>query len=478
MVEAGPTAARGRTSEYQGDGRHGVSLLKVVSRSMILAMERTSDPGAKGDRRGAARAKKRIVLSTFGSLGDLHPYLAIARGLKEWGHLPIIATSAAHGQTIEGLGLEFHAVRPDIPDPSEDPDTMRRVMDRRRGTEVVIQEWILPALRNSFDDLMSAVEGADLLVSHLLTFAAPMVAELRGIPWVSTALQPSVYFSAYDPPLFPRTMPFANMPFLGPWFWRRYRRLAHRITKPWFAPLFALRAELGLSTSDFDPLLDNHSPTLDLALFSSTLARRQPDWPESTVVTGFPFLTPPDAAGLPPELEVFLKNGSAPIVFTLGSSAVMTPGTFYDTSAEAATRLGRRAVLLVGKDAGVKPQSASQDDVVVGYVPHAAIFPRAAAIVHQGGIGTTAEAMRSGRPMVVVPFAHDQPDNARRVERLGISRTIPRQRYTVKRAVSDLRIVLEDPIYAECAVDIGRRIRTEDGVGTACAALERVLREH
>ena len=80
--------------------------------------------------------------------------------------------------------------------------------------------------------------------------------------------------------------------------------------------------------------------------------------------------------------------------------------------------------------------------------------------------------------MVVVPFAHDQPDNARRVERLGISRTIPRQRYTVKRAVSDLRIVLEDPIYAECAVDTGRRIRTEDGVGTACAALERVLREH
>ena len=441
-------------------------------------MERTSDPDARGDRSGAARAKQRIVLSTFGSLGDLYPYLAIARGLKERGHLPIIATSAAHGQTVEGFGLEFHAVRPDIPDPSEDPDTMRRVMDRRRGTEVVIQEWVLPALRSSFDDLMSAAQGADLLVSHLLTFATPMVAELHGIPWVSTALQPGVYFSAYDPPLFPQTIPFANMPFLGPWFWRRYRRLVHRITRPWFAPLFALRAELGLPPSNFDPLLDNHSPSLDLALFSSTIAQRQSDWPESTVVTGFPFLTPPDAPELPPELEAFLKNGSAPIVFTLGSSAVMTPGVFYETSAEAAARLGRRAVLLVGKDAGVKPQPTSDDVLVVDYVPHAAIFPRAAAIVHQGGIGTTAEAMRSGRPMVVVPFAHDQPDNARRVERLGISRTIPRHRYTVKRAVSDLRIVLEDPIYAECAAAIGRRIRTEDGVGTACTALEQVLREH
>jgi rhamnosyltransferase subunit B len=452
-------------------------MLKVVARSGNVAMERTSDPDARGDRPGAARAKKRIVLSTFGSLGDLYPYLAIARGLKGRGHLPIIATSTAHGQTVEGLGLEFHAVRPDVPDPSEDPDTMRRVMDRRRGTEVVIQEWVLPALRSSFDDLMSAAEGADLLVSHLLTFATPMVAELRGIPWVSTALQPGVYFSAYDPPLFPQTIPFANMPFLGPWFWRRYRHLVHRITRPWFAPLFALRAELGLPPANFDPLLDNHSPSLDLALFSSTLAQRQRDWPESTVVTGFPFLTPPDAPELPPELEAFLENGSAPIVFTLGSSAVMTPGAFYETSAEAAARLGRRAVLLIGKDAAVKLQPTSHDVLVDDYVPHAAIFPRAAAIVHQGGIGTTAEAMRSGRPMVVVPFAHDQPDNARRVERLGISRTIPRQRYTVKRAVSDLRIVLEDPIYAECATAIGRRIRTEDGVGTACAALEQVLRE-
>ena len=133
---------------------------------------------------------------------------------------------------------------------------------------------------------------------------------------------------------------------------------------------------------------------------------------------------------------------------------------------------------MVGKDAPVRPRLDLRDVLAVDYVPHAAIFPRAAAIVHQGGIGTTAEAMRSGRPMVVVPFAHDQPDNARRVERLGISRTIPRQQYTVRRAVSNLRRVLEDLIYARRAADVGRRIRTEDGVGTACAALEQVIREH
>ena len=443
---------------------------------MIPAIERAIGSGPARDRRPADQVKKRILLSTFGSLGDLYPYLAIALGLKERGHLPVIATSAAYRQTVEGFGLEFYPVRPDIPDPSEMPDKIRRVMDQRRGTEAVLQEWVLPALPNSFDDLMNAAEGADLLVSHLLTFATPMVAELRGIPWVSTALQPSAILSAHDPPLFPQTALFARMPFLGPWFWKLYRRLLIRITRSWFAPLYALRAELGMPPVPTVPLLDGHSPWLVLALFSSLLAQPQPDWPRRTVVTGFPFLPSSDEGALPPELESFLINGPAPIVFTLGSSAVMTPGVFYKASAEAAARLGCRAVLLVGKDAEVGSQPSSNDVLTVDYVPHAAIFPRAAAIVHQGGIGTTAEAMRSGRPMVVVPFAHDQPDNARRVERLGISRTVPRQQYSVNGAVGALRCVLEDPIYAQRAADVGQRVRADDGVGAACPALEQVLR--
>ena len=160
---------------------------------MILAMERTSDPGAARDRRTVARPTKRIVLSTFGSLGDLYPYLAIALGLKERGHAAIIATSATYRQTVEGLGLEFHPVRPDVPDPSQMRGKMRRFMDERRGTELVIKEWILPALRDSFDDLMKAADSADAIVSHTLTFAVPLVAELRSITWISPALQPGAF---------------------------------------------------------------------------------------------------------------------------------------------------------------------------------------------------------------------------------------------------------------------------------------------
>ncbi|MBW3632696.1 MAG: glycosyltransferase [Chloroflexi bacterium] len=126
-------------------------MLESAARGKIPAGERTRDPSAARPERVTARVWKRILLATFGSLGDLHPYVAIALGLRERGHLPIIATSAAYRQTVEGFGLGFHPVRPDIPDPSEMPDKVRRVMDRRRSTEVVLQEWIMPALRDSAD---------------------------------------------------------------------------------------------------------------------------------------------------------------------------------------------------------------------------------------------------------------------------------------------------------------------------------------
>ena len=132
-------------------------------------------------------------------------------------------------------------MRPDVPDPSQMPGKMRRFMDQRRGTELVIKEWILPALRDSFDDLMKAADSADAIVSHTLTFAVPLVAELRSITWISIALQPGALFSVHDPPLVAQTAPFVGASFLGPWFWRHYRRLVNGIAKGWFAPLRAAR---------------------------------------------------------------------------------------------------------------------------------------------------------------------------------------------------------------------------------------------
>src|SRR5262249_14925638 len=156
-----------------------------------------------------------------------------------------------------------------------------------------------------------------------------------------------------------------------------------------------------------------------------------PDWPASSVQTGFPIHDRGEAGErMPLALEVFLRQGPAPIVFTLGSSAVYAAGDFYTQAAEAARSLGRRAGLPVGEDglspvAGVPPAAhapAGTPIVSLAYAPHSELLPRAAAVVHQGGVGTTAQAMRAGRPMLVVPFSHDQPDNAERLRRKGVAR--------------------------------------------------------
>src|SRR5512137_1113311 len=119
----------------------------------------------------------RIVLTTLGSLGDLHPFLAIARGLRARGHCAVVATSPHYRDRVLALGLDFHPLRPDLPDFAADPRLVTRAMDLRRGTELIIRDWVLPALRESYADALAAAAGADLLVSHPLTFVTAIVAE-------------------------------------------------------------------------------------------------------------------------------------------------------------------------------------------------------------------------------------------------------------------------------------------------------------
>ena len=137
---------------------------------------------------------------------------------------------------------------------------------------------------------------------------------------------------------------------------------------------------------------DKYSPYLTLALFSSVLAKPQRDWAAITVITGFTFYDGSEGtAALTPELKQFLDTGNPPIVFTLGSAAVMTPGSFDQESIQAAKLLNRRAVLLIGKNA--PPKNLSESIIAVNYAPYSQVFPHACAIVHQGGIGTTAQAL-------------------------------------------------------------------------------------
>jgi UDP:flavonoid glycosyltransferase YjiC (YdhE family) len=417
----------------------------------------------------------RIVFSTFGSLGDLHPYLAIALRLRARGHDPVIATSQLYQRRVEALGLSFCPVRPDRVEQVGDPGMMDRMRGTRRSPDQVFREMFMPSLRESYLDTLAAAAGADLLVSHPLAFATRLVAEQTGTPWVSSVLQPLALFSAYDPPLVGPTALVSSLIALGPAVHKPIVRGAKWSLRGWSEPWHDLRAEIGLPPTTQNPIFEGqHSPLLVLALFSHLIGERQPDWPSQTLVTGFPFYDE-DGGALPVSLARFLDDGPPPIVFTLGTSAVAQAGTFYEQSAEAAALLGQRAVLLTGKDPRNRPATLPPGVIAVDYVPYAALFPRAALVVHQGGIGTTAQAMRAGRPMLVVPFAHDQPDNARRVSKLRIGRTISRRSYTAERVAAKLGQMVGDRSYAMRANRAGAAVRAEDGVVTACDAIESTL---
>ena len=174
---------------------------------------------------------------------------------------------------------------------------------------------------------------------------------------------------------------------------------------------------------------------------------------------------------MPPELEAFLAAGPAPIVFTLGSAAVNFPGGFYVESLKAARRLGRRAVLLVGPE-GDLSVADGPDAIAVPYAPFSLLFPCAAAVVHQGGVGTTQQALRSGRPQLVVPHLGDQFDNAARVVRLGCGATLSRRAYRADRVATVLDRLLSDPAVVETAARLGVVASQEDG---AAVAAERII---
>ena len=420
----------------------------------------------------------RIVLSNIGTYGDTNPLIALALELKRRGHVPVMALPAVYEPKIRPLGLEFHAIRPDI-DPT-DSALVKMIYDIKKGTEHGLRDFLFPALRQTYDDLLDAAtkpERADLLLLGELNYAGPLVAEVTGIPWTSYVLAPLSFFSAFDPPVLPGYPRLARAD-RAPGFGRVIKRVARFVSRKWPEPIYELRRELGLPRGA-NPLFDaKHSPYLVLALFSRVLGTEQKDWPQNTKITGFCYY---DAeAGnhaLPTNLEAFLAAGPPPVVFTLGSAAVLTAGKFYEFSARAAIRLGIRAVLLIGSDPRNRPRTKLPESLCVAeYAPYSALFSRASLVVHQGGVGTTAQCLRAGKPMLIVPFSHDQPDNSRRMQWLKVARVMQRANYTPLRVARRLRTMLATPLLAQRAESVARKLSHEDGVRTACDALEELYR--
>lgn len=431
----------------------------------------------------------RIVLAAYGSLGDLHPILALAIELRKRGYEIVINTLEVYREKIDTLGFKFFPLRPHV-DPEKDRLLARKLMDAKKGSEMLLREILLPNLRGMYEDLMQATRGADLLISGEVVFAAKSAVEKTGIKWITTTLAPGSFISAHDPFVPPTAEWLKHFRFLGAAFHRTMYGFVRRFVDSWFDPYRRFRRDLGLR-EDHNPIFgEKYSDLLNLALFSKVLGKPQPDWHKPTLQTGFCFYDgQADLGKMPAGLEEFLDAGEPPVVFTLGSAAALDARNFFEESAKAARILGRRAVLLYGvfnkmpkfdesgdwrAESGEKIKSKI---AAFEYAPYSLVFPKAACVVHQGGIGTTAQVLRAGVPHLIMPYSHDQPDNAARCERIGVAETISRNNYSAEKAANILKKIFSDESYTSKAFEASRIVKAEHGTSIACDAIEEILQK-
>lgn len=417
----------------------------------------------------------RVLLITLGSHGDTHPYMAIARELQQRGHEAVLLTNPYFQKQIERAGLRFAPIGDnfDIAEAMATPG----VMDPMKGARVVLKELTLPHVPQFYHSTqrLLAEFKPDAAVIHPICFGAHWACDQAGVPVVAGILAPIGWMESDDPIVFGPWRSHNPSPWLSrldAWV----GRLSIRFMLD--GPLNRIRRELGLPKSRDFLVREFVRPGLNLGLWSSRFRGPAKGDPEGSVICGFPwFDAHHDHEHDWTAIEEFLNAGEPPLVFTLGTAAVHVPGhDFYACALEAARLLGRRAVLLIGKEEYRARLGTLPDGVrAFAYAPFSKLLPRAAATVHHGGIGSTAQGLKSGRPTVIVPLAHDQFDNAARAKRLGISETLFFKRVTGPGLAKSLRMVLESKDAGERAKRIAVEIRAENGARAAVEALEKTL---
>ncbi|WP_157235206.1 glycosyltransferase [Methylosinus sp. LW4] len=416
--------------------------------------------------------RKRILLATFGTLGDIYPFIAIAHALRRRALDVVIAAPEMHRGTIEREGLGYTRLRPHEDDiigalGVDLPGAFRIML---QNPYFILDEIYLRFLSETYHDVLAAAEGASAIMTHSLLVGANLAAEKAGVPSARVALAPMYVQSAAAPSLTPPA-PYILRPKTG--LTLGYNELVRWVIRTGvnlrMKRLHVFRRKVGLPYSREDLFLDfgrKNAASKFYGLYSPGFAAPPPDGPDNMEVPGFPFYSPRDERRreLGEPLRAFLASGEAPIVFTLGSFAPQVSGSFYDVSIGAARASARRAVLLAGPaDAARLASSIGENEFVCHEAPHEELFPFASGVVHHGGIGTTAQALRAGKPQLIVPFFGDQPDHGKRIERLGVGFALRLTDYDLKNATRAL-IALDDPGYLRAARDFAISMRAERGV--------------
>ena len=360
----------------------------------------------------------KIVITALGSGGDVFPFIAIGQVLQQRGYTVALLANPHFADAVAQAGLSLVPLGTE----AEYLAALRQpeIWHPRRGFAVIWRQLMALTPRILATLEAQIVPGQTVLVGSTLSLATRLAQERHGLPAAIVHLSPNCFLSAYE---FPVTSARPVPRWIPLWARRALLTVIDRVLLDTTCapPLNALRAPLGLPPVRSVMRRWLHSPDLTLGAFPDWFAAPQPDWPTSAVVTGFPRLLAHAESPLPDTVQDFLKQGSPPLVFTAGTGMTQA-SAFFACALQTVTTLQQRA-LFVTRFSENLPNPLPAQVAVADHLPFDRVLPHVAALVHHGGIGTTATALAAGIPQLIAPFAFDQFDNAARVVRLGVGRS-------------------------------------------------------
>lgn len=408
----------------------------------------------------------RIAIVCNDTRGGVQPYVALGLGLAQAGHEVRMVAPANHISLFDGTSL---AVFPLSGPPSEEVNAAARIAEKGTLATMAFMAKEMPnMIFTATKETLDACEGVDLItggVGGMVTGVS--VADKLKVPFVQTHLQPL----GAPSPDYPGPMLGALPDWVGGWG----RLLSHHISElalwmPFQGAMSSARIKvLGL---------DEKSRSMDgqpcLYGFSRHVVAVPCHPVEVRHTTGYWILSATANWNAPPDLQAFLEQGEPVVSIGFGSMSSSRADQVTDLVQRAASEAGVRVVLLVGSG-GLKAVGQTDRLFCLGAAPHEWLFQRVSAIVHHGGAGTTAAALRSGVPSLVVPFGVDQPFWGSRVKALGVGpEPIPHSRLTVERLRKALKVMVSDQAMRMRAAQLGALLRSEDGVAEAVKHFDRL----
>lgn len=408
-----------------------------------------------------------VLLLPFGTDGDVYPFIWLGRALQARGHRVTVLTEDHYDRHVRAAGLDFEPLGVRFATGSE--DTHPQLKGAAESLDILAKEILPKALPRWYGFIRDRyVPGETVVAACPGAFGARIAHDKLGMPLATVHVYPLMLRSMHQPPLMTVLPRLHLIPrFIRPLTFRIVDLLADRLIGP---PINDFRAALGLPP--VRRILKDwyNSPQRVIGLFPDWFAPPQPDWPAQSLLAGFPLYDGAEAVPLPADADTFLNAGSPPILFSSGSPR-HDVRWFLEASAEACRILGRRGILLT-RYRQFLPENLPDGVRHFDFLPFKAVLPRAAAIVHHGGIGTGSLALAAGVPQLAIPFGLDQPDNAARFKRLGTLLTIRREEYRGPILAERLRTLLESPEVAARCRQYAERLRHANPAEPACRAIE------